>query len=41
MGWIGEAGQQSKCEELMNVAYGREFLWGGLGFQPIKSLLFV
>ena len=36
MGWIGEAGQQSKCEELMDVAYGRESGWDGLGFSTHK-----
>ena len=36
MGWIEEAGQQSKCEELMDVAYGRESGWGGLGFSTHK-----
>ena len=36
MGWIGEARQQSKCEELMDVAYGRESGWGGLGFSTHK-----
>ena len=36
MGWIGEAGQQSNCEELMDVAYGRESGWGGLGFSTHK-----
>ena len=36
MGWIGEAGQQSNCEELMDVAYGRESGWDGLGFSTHK-----